>query len=79
MSKVKSDNEIYSLKSLFKNGSATIKPYFNKNKVIKIDLEYEFINFDQNIHNLIFKQYTKLEKIIAQIYLIKKCNYYGNK
>ena len=53
MSKVKSDNEIYSLKSLFKNGSVTIKPYFNKNKVIKIDLEYEFINFDQNIHNLI--------------------------
>ena len=38
MSKVNSDDEIYSLKSIFKNGSVTIKPYFNKNKVIKIDL-----------------------------------------
>ena len=61
MSKVNSDDEIYSLKSIFKNGSVTIKPYFNKNKVIKIDLEYEFENFDSNINNLIFKHYTKLE------------------
>ena len=61
MSKVNSDDEIYSLKSKFKNGSVTIKPYFNKNKVIKIDLEYEFENFDSNINNLIFKHYTKLE------------------
>ena len=61
MSKVNSDDEIYSLKSIFKNGSVTIKPYFNKNKVIKIDLEYEFENFDPNINNLIFKHYTKLE------------------
>ena len=63
MSKVNNDNEIYSLKSLFKNGFVTIKPYFNKNKVIKIDLEYEFENFDPNINNLIFKHYTKLENI----------------
>ena len=28
MSKVNSDDEIYSLKSFFKNGSVTIKPYF---------------------------------------------------
>ena len=63
MSKVNSDDEIYSLKSIFKNGSVTIKPYFNKNKVIKIDLEYEFENFDPNINNLIFKHYTKLENI----------------
>ena len=62
MSKVNSDDEIYSLKSKFKNGSVTIKPYFNKNKVIKIDLKYEFKNFDPNINNLIFKHYTKLEK-----------------
>ena len=61
MSKVNSDDEIYSLKSLFKNGSVTIKPYFNKHKVIKIDLEYEFVKFDPNINNLIFKPYTKLE------------------
>ena len=61
MSKVNSDDEVYSLKSKFKNGSVTIKPYFNKNKVIKIDLEYEFENFDQNINNLIFKHYSKLE------------------
>ena len=63
MSKVNSDDEIYSLKSKFKNGSVTIKPYFNKNKVIKIDLKYEIENFDQNINNLIFEHYTKLENI----------------
>ena len=61
MSKVSSDDEIYSLKSIFKNGSVTIKPYFNKNKVIKIDLKYEFENFDPDINNLIFKHYTKLD------------------
>ena len=83
MSKVNTDDEIYSLKSIFKNGSVTIKPYFNKNKVIKIDLEYEFENFDQNINNLIFKHYSKLEnnyctnvidKISKIIIQINKCD-----
>ena len=60
MSKLINHDEIYSLKSLFKNGSVIIKPYFNKNKVIKIDLKYEFVKFDPNINNLIFKHYTKL-------------------
>ena len=72
MSKVNSDDEIYSLKSLFKNGSVTIKPYFNKNKVIKIDLEYEFVKFDTNINNLIFKYYTKLENNYRSNILNKK-------
>ena len=72
MSKVNSDDEIYSLKSKFKNGSVTIKPYFNKNKVIKIDLEYEFENFDPNINNLIFKHYTKLENNYCANILNKK-------
>ena len=61
MSKVNSDDEVYILKSIFKNGTVTIQPYFNKNKVTKIDLKYEFENFDPNINNLIFKHYTKLE------------------
>ena len=61
MSKVNTDDEIYSLKSIFKNGSVTIKPYFNKNKVIKIDLKYELEIIDQNINNLIFEHYSKLE------------------
>ena len=83
MSKVNTDDEIYSLKSKFKNGSVTIKPYFNKNKVIKIDLKYEFKNFDPNINNLIFKHYTKLENIYCTNILnktsiiiieINKCN-----
>ena len=72
MSKVNSDDEIYNLKSLFKNGSVTIKPYFNKNKVIKIDLEYEFVKFDPNINNLIFKYYTKLENNYCSNILNKK-------
>ena len=72
MSKVNSDDEIYSLKSIFKNGSVTIKPYFNKNKVIKIDLEYEFENFDPNINNLIFKYYINFDDNYCTNILNKK-------
>ena len=72
MSKVNSDDEIYSLKSIFKNGSVTIKPYFNKNKVIKIDLKYELENFDQNIKNIIFKHYTWLDNNYCTNILNKK-------
>tara|TARA_Y100000591_G_C21352497_1_gene460015 strand:+ start:94 stop:504 length:411 start_codon:yes stop_codon:yes gene_type:complete len=61
MVKMNTDDEIYFLKSLFKNGSVIIKPYFYNNKVSKIDLEYEFESFDQNLKNLIFKHYTILE------------------
>ena len=72
MSKVNSDDEIYSLKSIFKNGSVTIKPYFNKNKVIKVDLEYELKNIDQNTNNLIFEYFTNLEKNYCTNILNKK-------
>jgi len=72
MSKVNTDDEIYSLKSFFKNGSVTIKPYFNKNKVIKIDLKYELENFDQNIKNIIFKHYTWLDNNYCTNILNKK-------
>ena len=61
MVKINNNDEIYFLKSLFKNASVTIKPYFNNNKVSKIDLEYELENFDQKLKNLIFNYYTKLE------------------
>ena len=61
MFKVNNNDEIYNLKSLFKNGSITIKPNFNNNKVSKINLEYELKNFDQNLNNLIFKHYISLE------------------
>ena len=61
MVKMNNNDEIYFLKSLFKNGSVTIKPYFNNNKVSKIELEYELENFDQKLKDLIFNYYTKLE------------------
>jgi len=72
MSKLINNDEIYSLKSFFRNGSVTIKPYFNKNKVIKVDLEYELKNIDQNINNLIFEYYTSLEKDYCTNILNKK-------
>ena len=72
MSKLINNDEIYSLKSFFRNGSVTIKPYFNKNKVIKVDLEYELKNIDQNINNLIFEYYTSLEKNYCTNILNKK-------
>ena len=61
MSKVNNNDEIYFLKSFFQNGSVIIKPYFNKNKVSKIYLEYELEIIDQNLNNLILKHYNKLE------------------
>ena len=72
MSKLINNDEIYSLKSFFRNGSVTIKPYFNKNKVIKVDLEYELKNIDQYINNLIFEYYTSLEKNYCTNILNKK-------
>ncbi len=61
MVKINNNDEIYFLKSLFNNGSVTIKPYFNNNKVSKINLEYELDNFDQKLKDLIFNYYTKFE------------------
>ena len=61
MSKVNNNDEVYFLKSFFQNGSVIIKPYFNKNKVSKIYLEYELEIIDQNLNNLILKHYNKLE------------------
>tara|TARA_B100001287_G_C22405630_1_gene399951 strand:+ start:135 stop:545 length:411 start_codon:yes stop_codon:yes gene_type:complete len=72
MSKLINHDEIYSLKSFFRNGSVTIKPYFNKNKVIKVDLEYELKNIDQNTNNLIFEYFTNLEKNYCTNILNKK-------
>tara|TARA_B100000575_G_scaffold186107_1_gene149879 strand:- start:204 stop:614 length:411 start_codon:yes stop_codon:yes gene_type:complete len=60
MSKVNNNDEIYNLKSLFRNGSVTIKPYFNNNRVSRINLEYELKNFDQDLKNLIFQHYNEL-------------------
>ena len=83
MSKVNNNDKIYNLKSQFKNGSVTIKPYFNNNKVSKINLEYKLKNFDQNLSNLIFEHYVMLgnnyctniiDKKNTIIIEIKKCN-----
>ena len=83
MSKLINHDEVYSLKSVFNNGSVTIKPFFNNNKVIKVDLEYELKNINQKINNLIFEYYTNLEnnyctnifnKKSTIIIEINKCN-----
>mgnify|MGYP001214185564 CR=1 FL=1 len=55
MSKVNNNDEVYFLKSFFQNGSVIIKPYFNKNKVSKIYLEYELEIFDLNLNNFNLK------------------------
>ena len=83
MSRLINHDEVYSLKSVFNNGSVTIKPFFNNNKVIKVDLEYELKNINQKINNLIFEYYTNLEnnyctnifnKKSTIIIEINKCN-----
>ncbi len=82
MSKISNNNEVYYLKSLFKEGSVTIKPFFNNNVVDKINLEYEFYNFNEVLNHTILEHYMKLKnkycskitndkKIIIEII---KCN-----
>ena len=61
MSKISDESNIYFLKSVFKDGSVTIKPYFNNNLVYKINIYYELNIKNQNLINLILDHYKKLD------------------
>tara|TARA_B100001559_G_C16359138_1_gene556501 strand:- start:88 stop:498 length:411 start_codon:yes stop_codon:yes gene_type:complete len=61
MTKITNNNDVYSLKSIFKNGSITISPLYENNLVNKIIIEYDLKIYDDFLINLIFNHYKNLE------------------
>lgn len=57
----------YSLKSTFKNGYVLITPYFEKDLVETLNINYYFNNIDQNTIDLIFNHFQSLD--------VNFCNY----
>ena len=55
------NNKNYSLKSIFKNGYVLITPYFKKDLVETLNINYNFNNIDQNTIDLIFNHFQSLD------------------
>ena len=55
------NNKNYSLKSTFKNGYVLITPYFKKDLVETLNINYKFNDIDQNTIDLIFKHFESLD------------------
>ena len=55
------NNKNYSLKSTFKNGYVLITPYFKKDLVETLNINYNFNDIDQNTIDLIFKHFQSLD------------------
>ena len=55
------NNKNYSLKSTFKNGYVLITPYFEKDLVETLNINYNFNDIDQNTIDLIFKHFESLD------------------
>ena len=55
------NNKNYSLKSTFKNGYVLITPYFEKDLVETLNINYNFNNIDENKIDLIFNHFQSLD------------------
>ena len=55
------NNKNYSLKSNFKSGYVLITPYFKKDLVETLNINYNFNDIDQNKIDLIFNHYQSLD------------------
>ena len=55
------NNKNYSLKSTFKNGYVLITPYFEKDLVETLNINYNFNDIDQNTIDLIFNHFKSLD------------------
>ena len=55
------NNKNYSLKSTFKNGYVLITPYFKKDLVETLNINYNFNDINQNTIDLIFKHFESLD------------------
>ena len=54
------NNKNYSLKSIFKNGYVLITPYFEKDSVKTLNINYNFNDIDENKIDLIFNHFQSL-------------------
>ena len=62
MKKLQLENNLnYSLKSTFNNGYVLITPYFKKNLVETLNINYNFNDIDQNTIDLIFNHFQSLD------------------
>ena len=61
MEKIINNNDVYSLKSTFKEGSIIISPLYENNLVNKIIIEYDLKIYNDFLINLIFNHYKNLE------------------
>ena len=62
MKKLQLENNLnYSLKSTFNNGYVLITPYFKKDLVETLNINYNFNDIDQNTINLIFNHFKSLD------------------
>ena len=57
MTKITNNNDVYSLKSIFKEGSIIINPLYENNLVNKIIIEYNLIIGNDFLINLIVNHY----------------------
>ena len=55
------NNKNYSLKSTFKNGYVLITPYFKKDLVETLNINYNFNDIDQNKIDSIFNHFKSLD------------------
>ena len=55
------NNKNYSLKSTFKNGYVLITPYFKKDLVETLKINYNFNDINQNTTDLIFNHFMSLD------------------
>ena len=61
MEKIINNNDVYSLKSTFKEGSIIINPLYDNNLVNKINIEYDLKFYDDFLIDLIINHYQSLE------------------
>ena len=61
MTKIINNNDVYSLKSIFNDGSILISPLYESNLVNKIIIEYDLKIYDNYLINLIVNHYKNLE------------------
>ena len=72
MEKIINYNDVYSLKSTFKEGSIVINPLYENNIVNKINIEYDLKIYNDYLIDLIVSHYKDLENKFSIIIDSKK-------
>ena len=66
------NNKNYSLKSNFKSGYVLITPYFKKDLVETLNINYNFNDIDQNTIDIIFNHFQSLDENFCNSLKINK-------